>query len=408
MQSAWALCDAQLRLFRGTRFESSCYQNSLELARVRSEPPKFVKSLQNYSEMSAPSQYWLILAAGTLGVCCLCWKTSITLTSPSVLAKASIQVDLSLPSPSIITQSLLNTSTKRQTNHSGHHLKKRHEGPVSRFMIQLYNRRPNADIVRALKPRRITVPSIKSQNMDAGRILEFEIPSMTSNEELMSVELLGIVGTILRVRSLDQPVSTDIRISRRDDIWRAFDVTPIVNDRKGNILRLLVKGRWEKIGGLKNLEPILVLSYAKPTVRRSRAVHDEDRQDQDLTPWIEEGGRRLRRRNLCRRRPLYVDFSLIAYDEWVVAPPGYEAYQCVGKCFYPFADHLSPTKHAIIQTLVHGALQGADGVNNKPVGRACCVPTRLAPTSLLYIDASGTLTYQYGYEDMVVAECGCR
>lgn len=85
---------------------------------------------------------------------------------------------------------------------------------------------------------------------------------------------------------------------------------------------------------------------------------------------------------------MYVDFALIAYDDWVVAPPGYEAYQCSGKCFYPFGDHLSPTKHAIVQTLVHGALQGqVDQGGGRPVGRACCVPTRLAPTSLLYLDA---------------------
>ncbi|KAM0735977.1 Bone morphogenetic protein 10 [Formica fusca] len=106
---------------------------------------------------------------------------------------------------------------------------------------------------------------------------------------------------------------------------------------------------------------------------------------------------------------MYVDFALIAYDDWVVAPPGYEAYQCSGKCYFPFGDHLSPTKHAIVQTLIHGALQASEDLGgNKFVGRACCVPTRLAPTSLLYMDASGTLTYEYGYEDMVVSECGCR
>jgi len=29
-------------------------------------------------------------------------------------------------------------------------------------------------------------------------------------------------------------------------------------------------------------------------------------------------------KNLCRRKPLYVDFSEIEYDSWILAPTGYE------------------------------------------------------------------------------------
>lgn len=359
--------------------------------------------------MLPPFQYWYVLFVGSLGICCLCWRTSITLMSPSVVAKASIEVDLSLPSPSMLSvQRLFNNTSKRQLSaRSNHHTKKRHHGPVSRFMIHLYNRRPNADIVRALKP--LHVSSANSAFRDTGgTILEFKIPPLKPREDLQSAELFGALGTIVQVRSMDQRVLADVRSSRKDDNWRAFDVTSVIRERAGDLVKLLVNGRLDSIRN-KEDAPILVVSYAKPKVRHSRAIQEDDHEDgAAAAPWIEEGGRRVRRRNLCRRRPLYVDFASIAYDEWVVAPPGYEAYQCVGKCFYPFGDHLSPTKHAIVQTLVHGALQPTDGVNGKQVGRACCVPTRLAPTSLLYIDASGTLTYQYGYEDMVVAECGCR
>ncbi|KAF4513819.1 UNVERIFIED_CONTAM: hypothetical protein B566_EDAN015882 [Ephemera danica] len=106
-------------------------------------------------------------------------------------------------------------------------------------------------------------------------------------------------------------------------------------------------------------------------------------------------------RNLCRRKPLYVDFAEIEYDTWIVAPAGYEAYQCTGKCFYPVSEHLSPTKHAIVQTLLHM-------VAPKKTPRACCVPTKLQPISVLYVDQHGVLTYRFSFEDMVVAECGCR
>lgn len=339
--------------------------------------------------------HWLTLIAGTFGLCCL-WK-SVFFTTPtsSVLAKASIKVDLSLPqSPLIIPQQFHNRSIKKLPEKN----RKKPHGSLSKYMLQLYNRRPDADIVRALQPRHMSGPLL-----DGGRIIEFFIPATKPGEALEAAELLGIAGMIIRVKSLDSGVN-DVQRCRRDDTWRAFDVTKAVLTRNGNIVRLLVRGQVELRSGGEG--PILLLNYTKPKKRKLRSVVDDEQDDH--IGWEEESGSRRRRRNGCRRRPLYVDFSLISYDEWVVAPPGYEAYQCTGKCFFPLADHLSPTKHAIVQTLIHGALQNSERFSGKPVSRACCVPTRLAPTSLLYLDESGTLTYQYGYEDMVVAECGCR
>ena len=107
--------------------------------------------------------------------------------------------------------------------------------------------------------------------------------------------------------------------------------------------------------------------------------------------------------NACRRRPLYVNFTEINYDAWIVAPPGYDAYECVGRCDFPLADFTQPTKHAIIQSLVHGSVSSSD-----KVGRPCCVPIQLDPISLLYVDEDGVLTYKYNYEEMVVTQCGCR
>ena len=78
-----------------------------------------------------------------------------------------------------------------------------------------------------------------------------------------------------------------------------------------------------------------------------------------------------------------------------------QAFECVGKCYVPIGAHLSPTKHAIIQTLVHAAYP-------KYVARACCVPTKLEPISILYLDENNVITYKYHYDEMVVAECGCR
>ncbi|XP_015591486.1 bone morphogenetic protein 10 [Cephus cinctus] len=344
--------------------------------------------------MRIASQYWLLSFLVIFG-CYYVWKKgSLSWETSGVVAKASIEVDLSLPSAASLSVShkLFNRTTRKTK------IRKRNHGAVSRYMLQLYNKRADADIVKALQPRHVSSPV-----GNKGRILEFSIPPVNSGEILEAAELLGTAGMIMRVRPINEKTS-GVQRSRRDDSWRAFDVTSSLLARKSDTVRLLVSG---KVKSQPNGEgPLLLLSYSKPRKRRKRSMDEE----QDENPWDEDGGHR-RRRHACRRRPLYVDFATIAYDEWVVAPPGYEAFQCSGKCFYPFGDHLSPTKHAIVQTLVHTALQGSmPGAHGsaKAVGRACCVPTRLAPTSLLYLDSAGTLTYQYGYDDMVVAECGCR
>uniref|UniRef100_A0A8C0BEQ6 Bone morphogenetic protein 10 n=1 Tax=Buteo japonicus TaxID=224669 RepID=A0A8C0BEQ6_9AVES len=110
--------------------------------------------------------------------------------------------------------------------------------------------------------------------------------------------------------------------------------------------------------------------------------------------------RRNAKGNYCKKTPLYIDFKEIGWDSWIIAPAGYEAYECHGVCAYPLTEHVTPTKHAIVQTLVHLK-------NPQKASKACCVPTKLDPISILYLDA-GVVTYKFKYEGMVVSECGCR
>ncbi|XP_026799715.1 bone morphogenetic protein 10-like [Pangasianodon hypophthalmus] len=111
--------------------------------------------------------------------------------------------------------------------------------------------------------------------------------------------------------------------------------------------------------------------------------------------------RRNAKGNQCKRTALYVDFKEIGWDSWIVAPPGFEAYTCHGECNYPLLPQVTPTKHAIIQTLVNLK-------SPQKASRACCVPTKLEPISLLYENENGHVIFQHKYEGMVVAECGCR
>ncbi|XP_061586420.1 bone morphogenetic protein 10 [Cololabis saira] len=111
--------------------------------------------------------------------------------------------------------------------------------------------------------------------------------------------------------------------------------------------------------------------------------------------------RRNAKGNHCKKQSLYVEFKDIGWDSWILAPTGYDAFECTGACSYPLTKHVTPTKHAIVQTLVN--------INSpQKAARVCCVPTKLEPISLLYLDDTGVVTYKYKYDGMVVAECGCR
>ncbi|NWJ10569.1 GDF6 factor, partial [Crypturellus undulatus] len=102
----------------------------------------------------------------------------------------------------------------------------------------------------------------------------------------------------------------------------------------------------------------------------------------------------------CSKKPLHVNFKELGWDDWIIAPLEYEAYHCEGVCDFPLRSHLEPTNHAIIQTLMNSMAPGS-------TPPSCCVPTKLTPISILYIDAGNNVVYKQ-YEDMVVESCGCR
>ncbi|KAM4692473.1 growth/differentiation factor 5 [Rhinophrynus dorsalis] len=102
----------------------------------------------------------------------------------------------------------------------------------------------------------------------------------------------------------------------------------------------------------------------------------------------------------CSKKPLHVNFKDMGWDDWIIAPLEYEAYHCEGLCEFPLRSHLEPTNHAVIQTLMNSM----DPETTPPT---CCVPTKLSPISILYIDSANNVVYKQ-YEDMVVEACGCR
>ncbi|NXV05620.1 GDF3 factor, partial [Cettia cetti] len=103
---------------------------------------------------------------------------------------------------------------------------------------------------------------------------------------------------------------------------------------------------------------------------------------------------------LCKPRRLYISFSDVGWENWIIAPQGYLANYCGGDCPFPLAAELNSTNHAVLQTLVHS-------LDPQGTPQPCCVPVRLSPISILYYDNSDNVVLRH-YEDMVVDECGCR
>ncbi|NXR11131.1 DERR protein, partial [Semnornis frantzii] len=103
---------------------------------------------------------------------------------------------------------------------------------------------------------------------------------------------------------------------------------------------------------------------------------------------------------LCKPRRLYISFSEVGWENWIIAPQGYLANYCLGQCPFPLTAELNSTNHAILQTMVHS-------LDPKGTPQPCCVPVRLSPISILYYDNSDNVVLRH-YEDMVVDECGCR
>jgi len=98
----------------------------------------------------------------------------------------------------------------------------------------------------------------------------------------------------------------------------------------------------------------------------------------------------------CRKVGLYVNFVEIGLDDCTIAPPGFKAFRCEGKCSSTQRKRF-PNRSAIMSLL-----EKKKGINDV----ACCVPTKLAPITFLVFH-NGSMAMRK-FDDMVIKECGCE
>jgi len=103
---------------------------------------------------------------------------------------------------------------------------------------------------------------------------------------------------------------------------------------------------------------------------------------------------------VCQRHTMRVSFDELGWSNWVIAPRTIEAYRCSGDCPYPLAGQLNGSNHAMLMTMMNSVEPATSPM-------PCCVPVKLKPVSLLYLDASDNVVLRQ-YDDMVIESCGCR
>nr|XP_054115154.1 bone morphogenetic protein 8A isoform X2 [Callithrix jacchus] len=145
--------------------------------------------------------------------------------------------------------------------------------------------------------------------------------------------------------------------------------------------------------------PVRTPRAVRPLRRRQPKKTNELPQDSRL-PGIFDDVHGSHGRQVCRRHELYVSFQDLGWLDWIIAPQGYSAYYCEGECSFPLGSCMNATNHAILQSLVH--LMKPD-----TVPKACCAPTKLSATSVLYYDSSNNVILRKK-RNMVVKACGCH
>ncbi|XP_071538798.1 inhibin beta chain-like isoform X2 [Panulirus ornatus] len=190
--------------------------------------------------------------------------------------------------------------------------------------------------------------------------------------------------------------------------WRRLDVTSAVQwwfARPGERLRLLVD--CSSCSG--ELEAALF------TPRKHKGAHKPGsrRTDASHRPFLvvhtaPTPSRRLSRRALqcdkdtkmCCKQNLHISFRELGWDDWIIAPSGYNANYCKGSCASVFRTPDSfPNFHSHL--LEELSRYRAPGTLTQ-----CCAPTKLSPMSLIYVDEISNIIKR-DVPRMVVEECGC-
>ena len=143
-------------------------------------------------------------------------------------------------------------------------------------------------------------------------------------------------------------------------------------------------------------------SEEPPSLELNKTISESPDSKTTEAPWsnvefpLAEAGHDV---DTCRKVGLHVSLAEIGLSDDIIAPLGFNAFQCKGKCSSPQRKKLH--NHSVIMAM----LEKKKGIE---IGdETCCVPTKLAGISVLVFEKNGYIALKM-FDDMVVKECGCE
>ncbi|MCP9264789.1 Decapentaplegic [Dirofilaria immitis] len=301
--------------------------------------------------------------------------------------------------------------------------------PVPHYVWSIYEKVKNEDIewVRHYYPHNI-IESDKST-----LLLQYDLSVTVRN---VTSEVINRAELKLKLRN--EKIGRHIKIyeidQRNSEIWRLIDAKFIENDLHADyqwiemdVTEAIRKKRlnMNRIDFAVKLSSNRLITYAstsyQPTAyfvssydrKQTSALVVYGQSNDDIVRIRKKRKTNTRRRhqhkkhdhrsadkNYCHRTQLLVDFNELNWQDWILAPSSYSAYQCQGECPNLLTNHFNTTNHAIVQGLINS-------VDSTLVPAPCCVPTEMESLAILYIDVEGKIVIK-NYPDMEVLSCGCR
>ncbi|GBL95729.1 hypothetical protein AVEN_676-1 [Araneus ventricosus] len=111
----------------------------------------------------------------------------------------------------------------------------------------------------------------------------------------------------------------------------------------------------------------------------------------------------------CCLVDFYVSFKELDWP-WVVAPLGFNANMCYGKCNYQLNSYPSHY-HRMLSTILNNKTTSIE--NKEDLWTPCCSPTKLKPLDMIYVASNNTNTntsssfIYHKIPNMITESCGC-
>uniref|UniRef100_A0A4W5PH58 Inhibin beta B chain n=1 Tax=Hucho hucho TaxID=62062 RepID=A0A4W5PH58_9TELE len=324
---------------------------------------------------------------------------------------------------------------------------------VKRHILNRLQMRERPNITHPI-PKAAMVTALR--RLHAGKLREdgrVEIPNLDgqaaySNEVQETSEIISFAESGTSKSSLYFLISSEgnqnLYVSQAN-LWLYFRLLP-TGSEKGPRRKVTVKIHYKEVGGqwtlvekrvdLKRsgwhtfpLSEAVRAVFGKAGRRQDLEVHCEGCEASNVVPILVdpadpshrpflvvrarqmEGKHRIKKRGLecdgssgglCCRQQFYIDFRLIGWNDWIIAPAGYYGNYCEGSCpaYMAGVPGSASSFHTAVvnQYRMRGMSPGS--VNS------CCIPTKLSTMSMLYFDDEYNIVKR-DVPNMIVEECGC-